>query len=263
MKNGVKKLGKRFVVIILVISMCLQTGVAATRGYEKTVVKHVLGEDGHYYSMELTKTSEEILTLQVIDETTHEMFIAKYNQGCVYATKQEYYGKDFLGRDKYNVTFRERYDFSGILKGQVNEVSTASYGSKVVMALPYKSNGTYYDFYYRIGTSAPDKGYAEIGCVRKYRVEITGPFVQDYIGKVDECNMYYSLSGVTAGGVAVLAAVAVVGIMTGTAMIAFIAGVLGLGVDTAGVNAIVNCYMAYKAADRFFDLAKEYGERIY
>lgn len=30
MKNGVEKLGKQFIAIILVLAMCLQTGVAAT-----------------------------------------------------------------------------------------------------------------------------------------------------------------------------------------------------------------------------------------
>jgi len=256
-----KHIVKAVIAIMLVLTLCSSTVYAAGgKAKGRKTKQKITDENGVNYSVSMDVLDEENFTLEYINEETRAKTQIVFSKGKMTKTDYVYVGKSIFGGEKYKKAKEERQDVSGMIRrAKDSTISSAGYGAYRYMTIAYKSNGNEYYHYYRIGTSSPDLGYVEIGCVRGYRLKNDAPYFNDYKQKVDENIRETGLVGCSA---AVMVAACIILLVTPSKVLAG-AALAALGIDATGIYHLYKAYAAYKEADTYFDMTKAYGTRVY
>lgn len=265
------RLGRKTRVVIamvLVLSICTQVTCATNNGKgnngkdSKGGKKHserIIDENFTEYLVSTDVVDINNFSVEFLDEKGKNKIEIVCSNGILQKTEYKITGTNKKGNNKYKKVKEECFDIGAEMEMLTNmEAVAAGYGKTVSMTLPFRSGGKSYYHYYRIGTSNPDIGYVEIGCVHVYRLKSDAKYFKEYKEKVDEHLAELNKAGCTSS----IAVIALGIFLLSPSKAASAVAVAALGLDFDAILHLWNAKVAYNEADTYFDLAKAYGTKI-
>lgn len=271
LKKKIKSKGIRSKIVSLILVIALLFGFSdpySLTTQAKGVSNVITVEDnGIIYTITQLATNDGRDFIVTTDDTKDKVEISIYDNE-IEITEYEYDGKNFFGKEKYDVS-EETIDISGYIEDAENmaEVSAQaiSYGSK--------TTETWGKHWYCYGSNG-SKSYIKIGQTATYQIR-TDTLVSaketkcdNYAKAIKASNSSYAKAVAYAGGSSFLIGFAV-GLIIGNAafppsiIVTLIIAAVGGGTSIVNMsNCLIDSYSYYKDCKDLYAVIKGYGTKL-